>query len=181
MGVALVGLVLVRARFADPSANPFDSIVTKRLIRSACEKRVGFELDTRRDGDRFVYEARFDVGTHDPEFFYLVTVTVARAGELLSREKYRQTRENIEEQDAGKPPDSRIGPYMFPAIGKRAFAGVAFLGPGGGGGAVVFTTSDEAFDVAVSLENKLRDGLVDPSLTCLAVAQKINRQYDQRR
>jgi hypothetical protein len=54
-----------------------------------------------------------------------------------------------------------------------------FLGPDGGGGTVTFTTSDGAFDVAVTFANKLREGLRDPKISCLDLAAAISRKYDK--
>lgn len=157
--------------------HPFDSIITKKFIRGQCEQSVTFTLQKMLDDGRFNATAAFEIAPGEPEFVCRLDITVAPHGVLLDPDAYEQARAKLRASDAELPAERHMEAMIFPDIGKRAMLGFA-LGPGGGGTTVLFTTSDEKYDVAVDYSQRGREGLPDPGLDRLEVARTVSRAYD---
>lgn len=66
----------------------------------------------------------------------------------------------------------KIQPSWFISSG-----GGVFLGPGGGGDATSFTTSDGKFDIIVEQHNKGMEGIVSPVVSTEKLSKELNRLY----
>ncbi len=169
----------------------FDELVTRELISSACENSVPFTFSVSGENGKRVYQADFEVGAEEPGIFYYCKVTVAAAGVLpergeyemakrewkRSRAKEKQMRTEADLQELGLS-DVGFEQSMFPDIGKRAMGWFA-LGPGGGAGGILFTTSDGRFDVDVEGSNKLKEGIEHPGLDYEELARRLSDLYDK--
>lgn len=153
-------------------------MITKELIAANCNCTVPFNfIATEKDGHK-IYGADFQVPNRDGGNYYFCTIKIASAGDLLDPEVYLRAyeREKKEKHDRGK----KYFSYYFPAIGKRAILYIDGFGPGGGGYSLIFTTSDDRFDVSVSLSMLLSDETDEPEVDLHKLAKHISDLYDQK-
>ena len=156
----------------------FDDLITKETITANCNCTVPFKfIATEKDGNK-IYSADFQVPNRDAGNYYFCTIRIARAGDLLDPEVYLRAyeREKKEKHDRGK----KYFSYYFPAIGKRALLYIDGFGPGGGGYSLVFTTSDERFDVSIRNSMLLSDETGELEVDIHKLAEHISAGYDRR-
>ena len=170
-------LVSCSGQQPDKLDHPFDSIITKRFVKGRCATSVNVTLQKKLEDGRFTATAEFEIAPDEPEFLCRLAVTVAPQGSLLDPAAYENARAKVRESDARLAEEEQIESAIFPDIGRRAMQGIA-LGPRGGGTTVLFTTSDDKFDVSVDYTMRTREGLPDPGLDCLEVARTVSRAYD---
>lgn len=161
----------------------FDALLTRRFIRGLCQKRVAFHLTVRQVGPERVYTASFAMGRNGA-LGSECRVKVSRGGAMLSRAKHQAYLREIEGTTAKVEVQRGDGVFdvrevLLPRIGGRA-AVFLIMGPGGGGTLIVFTTSDERFDVKLSVSNRLTDGKDDPGLQPETMARALSDLYDRR-
>ena len=176
----LCALIGCSRRVGAPAyAQQFDELINRELIQQAVGNRVEFSFTKTHSPTQLEYQIGFPLGTTNAGMYSYGWVCVAPAGHLLDVSKYEKRRSQIAEMDTHRPPDERLGPMMFPPLGKRAAVGIVY-GPNGGGETIVFTTSDGNFDVEVSQRNHSKKEQKVPTLDTGKLAEELCKRYDAR-
>lgn len=161
----------------DAIERAFERVVTPAGLKAACENEVPFSWQRSTLDQQVRAIANFELGTTEHGMFYRVEIGMAPAGTYLTRADYDRLLSATQKADQARPEHERIGPFLFPGVGLRALRGVT-LGPGGGADSLTFTTADEAFDICITLDNRMRENLPDPGFSCDRLARSICNAYD---
>ena len=160
-----ISLIAEEEEQVTPILHAWDLIVTDDLFVDIADFQ---HIVESRVGERAY---RFYTNDETNRIALSVVVVIAPAGKLLALEDWLAGVENA---------DPSIIARDYPEIGARARAETLYLSPDGALSGVTFTTSDESFDVAVTLFEG--SGSTEYSMfSAKDVAKKISDTYDDTR
>jgi hypothetical protein len=158
----------------------FDSIITARLIASACKIRRGFSffrIDT--GGPIRAYQQEYRPRAHPLARgdYYMVLVGVGRAETFLTTSRYQHMYDEFSRTHA----DRETFRAAFPPIGARALREFFGFGPGGSAYGLTFTTKDKLYDVRIVMQMLLSNSVPDPACDVDVLARRIETKYRNHR
>lgn len=169
--IGLACLVYLSAVVSSLSAEPgekfsaplraWDTIVSPTLFADI----ANFDRDIRHEaGERLYAFQTFDAAG---KLLLSVAIAIAPAGSRLPQDEWKAAAANA---------DPTMRARDFPEIGARARAEAPRFSPDGALSGVTFTTSDEFFDVVVSVFEE-SSSIVHPPLTAEDAARRIEAAY----
>jgi hypothetical protein len=150
----------------------FDALITKADIIRAFEpkKVIDFNVSTENDGVRH-FIAQYLFKRRTPEEHYVVDIAVAPVGNFLDPSLYKRRRNSAMQGDPALMAD-------YPPIGLRAQREFFGVGPGGAAYGLTFTTSDERFDIRITISSLMPEGAEEPQLDINGFARDLSDRYD---
>jgi hypothetical protein len=150
----------------------FDVLITKAdIIREFESKKVmDFNVSTGSDGVRH-FIAQYPFKRRTPAEHYAIDIAVAPMGHFLNPILYKQRRNVAMQGDSAQKAD-------YPAIGYRAQREFFGVGPGGAAYGLTFTTSDERFDIRITISSLMPEGVEGPQFDVDRFAQHLSDRYN---
>jgi hypothetical protein len=156
-------------------AGVFDSLITRELIAAFWTPAPAFKFESTTPTapgqaiKHFTAELEFE-RQHEQQH-YLVDVAIGEAGHYLQATTFQQRKDSDIQRDAAAIAD-------YPTIGARAKREFLGAGPGGAAYGLTFTTTDERFDVRITVSNLLPDAITVPTFDIDGFAQRLSHSYD---
>lgn len=160
----------------DPALKAFDRIVDKNLLAAGFENDALLSFKIIKQANARIYEGSYQFSRKKSAEHYLLSISVAKAGQFLDVPSY-QMRLATAKQQVPERGEEYLA-HEFPDIGMRAQRNFFGAGPGGAAHGLTFTTADGKFDVRIMVSSLLPEGIKDPNVGIDAMARKIAERYD---
>jgi hypothetical protein len=161
----------------NPSARAavFDSLITRELIAEFWSPAPAFKfastIPTAPAQAIKHFTAELEFARQNEQQHYIVDVALAEAGHYLQANTFQQRKDSDIQRDAAAIAD-------YPAIGARAKREFLGAGPGGAAYGLTFTTTDQRFDVRITVSNLLPENITAPTFDVDGLAQRLSQSYD---
>ena len=160
-----------------PSLETFDVIITAAFFQTESGKMPPPAFTSESSVDSRTYQADYYREGKEAGHILSCSVMVAPAGSLLDATQHKRKRVQYAKLYADRDPVFMA--REFPPIGSRAQREMMGAGPGGSAYGLVFTTSDERFDVRLTLTQRLGEGIDPPKIDINALARRLDDSYNK--